>query len=168
MEHWIIIIFSSALISAIISGVTSYIIEKRKFSQEYWKISIEKRLEVYEQLEQVLIFFQTSSLINGKPCHLSFLHQKYFSELQTKLSMLTWKRSWISTEIYNQLIKLNRLLFECNSAITIEEINDFGVRHYQEIALAIDEILKLISNDYLKMSDVKGFFKNKIKEQNSK
>jgi hypothetical protein len=167
MENWIIIILSSALISAIVSGLTSFIIERRKFSQEYWKIAIEKRLDVYEQIEQVLIFFQTTNLIKERPCHLAFLSVESFSDIQTKLAMLTWKRNWISTNVFNKIIELNRLFYECNSLETDQDVNNFGVKHYNEIAIIRDNILKLTTKDYLQMPDVKRFFKSKIEEKHS-
>lgn len=36
--------------------------------------------------------------------------------------------------------------------------------HYQEIGIIRDNLLTQISIDYANMSNVKGFFKNKIKE----
>jgi len=69
IENWITIILSSAVISAITSGLITYFIEKRKYSQEYWKITIHKRLETYEIIEKVLIYFQTTHYEDKKPCH---------------------------------------------------------------------------------------------------
>lgn len=145
-----------------VSGITSFVIEKRKFSQEYWKIAIEKRLEVYEELEHVLIHFQSSNFVDGKPCHLGLLDLESFNSIQTKLAMLSWKRNWISVSVYTKIIQLNRLLVECNLAVTDEEVNDFGVKYYKDVAAIRDEILKLTSKDYLHMDNVKGFFRSKI------
>ena len=165
MENWISIILSSAIISAFVSGITSFILEKRKFSQEYWKIAIAKRLEAYEHIEQVLVFFQTSNLIDGKPCHLAFLNLASFNDVQTKLAMLSWKINWISTDIFAKIIELNRLFYTCNSLRNNVEVNSFGVKYYQDIAEIRDVILKFTSKDYLQMPNVKGFLKTKIAEK---
>lgn len=76
--------------------------------------------------------------------------------------MLSWKRNWISVSVYTKIIQLNRLLVECNLAVTDEEVNDFGVKYYKDVAAIRDEILKLTSKDYLHMDNVKGFFRSKI------
>ncbi len=162
--NWIIMLLGSVVVSAIVSGITSYLIEKRKYNQDYWKISIEKRLEVYDQLEQILVFFQSTHLINNKPCHLAFMNLDSYNDLQTKLAMLTWKRNWLSTDIFKKILELNRMFSECNSAMNGQEVGNFGVKYYSEIAHNRDEILKLMTKDYLNMSDVKGFYKSKITE----
>jgi hypothetical protein len=165
MENWISILLSSAIIAAIVSGITTYLIEKRKFNQEYWKITIEKRLETYEQIEKVLAYFQSSHLSDDQPCHLAFLNKDSFNDIQANLALLSWKRNWISTEIFNKLVELNRLFFECNSAKADEGINNFGVKNYKKIGLLRDNILEYMKRDYLKMPKVRSFFKSKIGEK---
>lgn len=162
-ENWITIILSSAIVSVIISGLTTYFIEKRKYSQEYWKITIDKRLEAYEEIEKLLIFFQTTHLVNDNPCHLAFLNIDKFDDLQEQLGIISWKRSWISSKLYKKIIKLNRVLIEFDSLET-NDISNFGVKNYSKIADIRDVIIKIIAEDYLNMPKVKSFFKSKIKE----
>lgn len=166
-ENWITIILSSAVISAIISGFTTYILEKRKFSQEYWKITIDKRLETYEEIEKVLIYFQTTHVVVDKPCHLAFLDLDAFNNLQTELGKLSWKRNWISSELYKKIIELNRLLYgfdELDKNKQTENISNFGIKNYSEIADIRDEMIKIMAEDYLNMPKVAKFFKGKIKD----
>lgn len=164
MENILSIILSSTVVSILVSGLTTYYIENKKFNHDYWKITIEKRLTIYEQIEQIVVFFQTSHFVNDSPCHLVFLNQKSVSDLQSKLGVLSWKRNWISTTLFDELLSLNRLLLNCNDLSTEEEITNFGIVHYQEIGIIRDNLLTQISIDYANMSNVKGFFKNKIKE----
>lgn len=166
-ENWITIILSSAVISAIISGFTTYILEKRKFSQEYWKITIDKRLETYEEIEKVLIYFQTTHVVDDKPCHLAFLDLDAFNNLQTELGKLSWKRNWISSELYKKIIELNRLLYgfdESDKNKQTKNISNFGIKNYSEIADIRDEMIKIMAEDYLNMPKVAKFFKGKIKD----
>jgi hypothetical protein len=167
IENWITIVLSSALVSALTSGFISYIIEKRKYSQEYWKIAIDKRLETYEKIDKVLSYFQTSHNVNNKPCHLAFLNLETFDSVQSSLGEISWKRNWISSKLYKNLIALNRLLHEFD--IPIEnvkstDISNFGVENYSKIADLRDEIIKIMAKDYLEMPKVESFFKSKMKE----
>lgn len=157
------IIFTSALVSTMVSGLTTYLIEKRKYNQEYWKITISKRLEVYEEIERILVYFQSSHFYNEKPCHLAFLEDSTFDELQSTLAQISWKRNWISPKLYGLIIQLNRELYKYDYNNT-PNIMEFGVKNYQKFSNLRDEILNTISKDYSKMSNVKGFFKLKIKE----
>ena len=167
IENWTTIILSSAVVSAVISGLTTYIIEKRKFSQEYWKITIDKRLETYEEIEKVLIYFQTTHFIKDKPCHLAFLNSDAFDNLQTGLGKISWKRNWISSRLYKKIIELNRILYEFDlndKSDQTKNISNFGTEHYSKIAEIRDKMIKIMAEDYLNMPEVESFFKNKIKE----
>lgn len=164
IENWITIILSSAFVSAITSGVISYLIEKRKYSHEYWRITIDKRLEVYERIERVLTYFQTTHLIGKNPSHLAFLDLDTFDSLQTELGTLSWKRNWISNELYEKIIKLNRLLYECapsDQKVEAKNISEFGIKNYSTIADLRDKMEEIMAEDYLKMPKVKRFFKSK-------
>jgi hypothetical protein len=92
IENWITIILSSAVVSAITSGIITYLIEKRKYSQEYWKITINKRLETYERIEKALTYFSTAHIVDENPFHLAFLNSEAFSSVKTELATLSWKR----------------------------------------------------------------------------
>lgn len=167
IENWIIIILSSAVVSAITSGIITYIIEKRKYSQEYWKITIDKRLETYEEIEKVLTYFQTSHFINSEPCHLAFLNSDTFNSTQTGLGAVSWKRNWISSKLYEKIIELNRLLYEFDLSDQNGKINNvskFGVENYSKIADIRDKMIKIMAKDFLDMPEVERFFKSKIKE----
>tara|TARA_R110002050_G_scaffold167946_1_gene299005 strand:- start:532 stop:1038 length:507 start_codon:yes stop_codon:yes gene_type:complete len=166
IENWITIILSSAVVSAIISGLTTYLIEKRKYSQEYWKITIHKRIETYEEIEKVLVYFQTSHFVKDQPCHLAFLNLDTFNNLQTGLGAVSWKRNWISSKLYAKIVELNRLLYELDPSDKngkTDNISNFGVSNYSKIADIRDNMIKLIAKDYLSMPKVESFFKSKIK-----
>jgi hypothetical protein len=167
IENWITIILSSAVISAITSGLITYFIEKRKYSQEYWKITIHKRLETYEIIEKVLIYFQTTHYEDKKPCHLAFLNSDTFDSIQTELAAVSWKRNWISSKLYKKIIDLNRLLYEFDLSdqnVDLDNISRFGVKNYTKIADIRDEMIKILAIDYLDMPKVESFFKSKINE----
>lgn len=162
IENWITIILSSAVVSAIVSGLTTYFIEKRKYSQEYQKITIDKRLETYESIEKALIYFQTTHLVDNEPCHLAFLNSDVFDKIQTELGIVSWKRNWISSKLYKKIIDLNRLLYEFE--FTDKNTCKFGVKNYSKIASIRDKMIKIMAQDYLDMPKVEKFFKNKIRE----
>jgi|GEM_PF-6478426 len=167
IENWITIILSSAVISAITSGLITYFIEKRKYSQEYWKITIHKRLETYEIIEKVLIYFQTTHYEDKKPCHLAFLNSDTFDSIQTELAAVSWKRNWISSKLYKKIIDLNRLLYEFDLSdqnVDLDNISRFGVKNYTKIADIRDEMIKIMAINYLDMPKVESFFKSKINE----
>lgn len=167
IENWITIILSSAVVSAITSGIITFIIEKRKYSQEYWKITIGKRLETYKEIEKVLTYFQTSHFVENKLCHLAFLNSDTFNSIQTGLGAVSWKRNWISSKLYEKIIELNRLLYEFDLSDQndkTDNVSKFGVENYSKIADIRDKMIKIMAKDYLDMPKVESFFKSKIKE----
>ncbi len=167
IENWITIILSSAVVSAIISGLTTYIIEKRKFSQEYWKITIDKRLETYEEIEKILTYFQTAHIVDARPCHLAFLNSDTFNNIQTGLGSVSWKRNWISSKLYEKIIELNRLLYEFDFSGQngeTDNISKFGIKNYSRVADIRDKMIRIMAKDYLNMPEVESFFKSKIME----
>lgn len=167
IENWITIALSSAVVSAITSGLITYFVEKRKYSQEYWKITIDKRLETYERIEKVLVYFQSTHFVDKNPCHLAFLNLDTYDSVQTEIGVVTWKRNWISSKLYKKIIDLNRLLYEFDLTLQKDEtynISNFGVKNYLKIADIRDEIIKIMAKDYLDMPKVESFFKSKINE----
>ncbi|MDT7828619.1 hypothetical protein RQM65_08080 [Pricia sp. S334] len=166
IENWITIILSSAIVSAITSGLITYYIEKRKYSQEYWKITIGKRLETYDMIEKVLTYFQSTHFVDKHPCHLAFLNLDTFNSAQTEIATVSWKRNWISSRLYKKIIDLNRLLYDFDLSEENSEtynISKFGVKNYSKIAEIRDEMIKIMAEDYKDMPEVKSFFKSKIK-----
>lgn len=167
IENWLMILLSSVVVSAITTGLITYYIEKRKYSQEYWKITISKRLETYERIEKTLVYFQTTHFVNKNPCHLAFLNLDTFDNIQTELGIISWKRNWISSKLYKKIIELNRLLYEFDLADQREEtdnISKFGIKNYSRITSIRDEIIKIMAKDYINMPKVEKFFKSKANE----
>ncbi|MBU2975076.1 hypothetical protein [Zobellia sp. B3R18] len=167
IENLITIILSSAVVSAITSGIITYLLEKRKYNQDFWKIAIEKRLQTYEEIEEILTYFQTTHLVDKNPCHLVFSNVELFNKLQVHLGIISRKRNWISTKLYGKIVELNRLLcgadfIEENFELT--DLTEFGIDNYLKIADIRDGMLRIIPRDYLDMPKVESFFKSKIAE----
>lgn len=99
-ENWIIILLTSTVVSTLVSVGANYFIEKLKYSQEYWKITINSRLEVYESIEKMLINFQSSHIVEGRPCHLAFITAESLTNLNLEIAKISWKRNWVSAELY--------------------------------------------------------------------
>lgn len=160
-ENWIIILLTSTVVSTLVSVGANYFIEKRKYNQEYWKITISKRLEVYESIEKILIYFQSSHIVEDRPCHLAFITAESLTNLNLEIAKISWKRNWVSAELYVQLIALNRLIYCAKEKSDTEK---YGVEKYKEIQAIRDRMLIILQEDYLNMPKVKRFYKSKLKE----
>lgn len=167
MQNWITVIISSALVSALVSGITTYLIEKRKYKQEYWKFVINKRLKTYEEIEKIITYFNTTHFNYNKPCHLAFLNIETFNNLQMELSQISFKRNWISPKLYEKITTFNHMCIGLNTKekLTNEMITKFGTNNYYEISKQRDELLDRITKDYSTLQNVEQFFKKKIKEK---
>ncbi|WBU90669.1 hypothetical protein [Cellulophaga omnivescoria] len=159
-QDWIIILLTSTVVSTMVSVGANYFIEKRKYNQEYWKITISKRLEVYESIEKILIYFQSTHIVNDKPCHFAFKSTENYNDLRLQLVLISYDRSWMSDKLYRKLLEINKLTYSDK----IENIENFGIEKYQILQAVRDQILTILQEDYLNMPKVKSFFNLKLKE----
>ena len=170
MDIWVII-SSSAVIAALVSSIASFWInrwsQRKSYDNEYYKIIINKRIEVYQFIERQIAVTKTTVLDNdGKPYYLFFKnnHDKYY-EFQQNLFIASCNSMWLSASILDALGKMNQLFFTINQEITDDKNHniEIGKKYYSQIQKIRNEVEKSFLIDFANLHDINSFFKDKKK-----
>ena len=163
------IIFSSALITSIITNIASWMIgnysQNKSFKNDYYKLVIKKRIDAYQYIDNQLRAMKVSTLDNdAKPYHSMFYgSMKNIMERQQDFMLARANGVWISDEMEDALTALNQLLFEINNNLT-DDINDNIALDKQYYPQLVDTRVKVedqLRKDMLDLYKVKSFLKKK-------
>ena len=160
-------LFASSVIAALVSSITAYLIKKYEYRSEYFKLVLNKRLEAYQKLEELLIHFRITA--NDESDHqfyysLIFDKRKYLENFITKLSLLRFESIWFSNEVIISLDKLGQIFMIIDQAykgksdaLLIAE----GKKRYKEFAKLKKDLEVTIIRDLENLADVRKHFRNK-------
>lgn len=163
MKEYIITVLSSSLLATFISWLLPTLIFKRQrifeYELEYHKRLLDKRIAAYEKIGRIVYFF--SSVVqdsDGRPYHFIFSTEPnpFQNECIALMTELTKSNLWISDKIRNELLNLNRFLFENKIDFTnIEK----GKQFYNQLSQISNKIISIGRKDMLNLSDLKFLYK---------
>lgn len=170
MEIWQIIL-SSALVSSILSSVATWLIgnhaQNKSFKNDYYKLVINKRMEVYQHIDNQLKAMKITTLDDDAKAYHSMFYgdQKIVFANQHELSLARANGIWLSNDMENALSDLNKVLFEINQDITddIESNVALAKMYYTKVADTREKVEKQLRKDMLELYKVKRFLKEKKK-----
>lgn len=160
------LILSSSLIAAGLTKFLDYIIHRFTYKQEYHKLILNKRLQAYEQLDQLLQQMFVYSFDQDKV----FPHAFFSKQANRKFSLILIRtmeyKLWLSTKTAKTLIDLFELIDK--EVEKFEDING-DISDYKSIGISInepfskyaDELRKLMVGDLEKLFKIKKFFEEK-------
>lgn len=160
------------------TGIITWEINQREFKKTVFVNFINRRIDAYEQLENLL---GTLSIVyrdfDGKKYHSLFRNVGPFQQFFLDLAMVLKFNTWYSPEIMDILRKINDLQetlvglkFNDNEEEIIENIG-IGKLNYERICNLKDELLAQIRADYKNIhnTNFRKFFsatKHKYKHTN--
>ena len=159
----LLVILTSSVVAAIVSGTFSILKTNIEYRNEYYKRMLNKRFEAYELIQEILRFFSSAvyDKADNKFYHIIFSEEK--NEMQNKfymnITMLSKANIWISNEICDELNKLNRFFVE--KGININSIED-GKKYYIEIGNLRNNLLNVTKKDLYNLHKVKNIQNKKI------
>lgn len=161
------IILSSSILTALLTGLITWKIKQSEFKETVFVNFIKRRIDAYEQLEDLLgtlsIVYRDS---DGKKYHSVFRNVGPFQQFFLDLAMALKFNTWYSPEIIDILRKINDLQetmgglkFNDNEDEIIENAG-LGKLNYERICNLKDELLAQIREDYKNIhnTDFSKFF----------
>lgn len=170
MNIWIAI-SSSSLLSAIITGIITYFVNKKILNQtyknEYYKSILEKRLNAYQYIEtQIAVLKFTIIDIDKKPYYSIFQNDcKKYLEYQQNIHLALSHSIWLSSSMLDNVSALNQLFFTITTEIT-DDINsniEIGKIYYYQISALRENIEKCLLNDFKNLHNLDNFLNKEIK-----
>lgn len=134
---------------------------KYDYKLEYHKRFLDRRIAAYEKVERIAYFFSTAVQdADRRPYHFIFSneHNPFQDEYFALLTEMTKSNIWITEEMRNKLLNMNRFMFENHIELTnIEK----GKQFYNQLGKMGDDIIEQVRIDTKKLSDLD--FLNKTK-----
>ena len=158
MKETVITVLGSGVLAAFISWLLPTLIFKKQrkieYELEYHKKLLDKRISSYEKIERIASFF--SSAVQEEDCspyHFIFSTEQnpFQGECIALMTELAKCNLWISDEIRDQLLELNR--FFIKNRIDFTNIEK-GKQFYQQLSEMSDKIISITRKDMLNLSDL--------------
>ena len=152
--------FLAAIVGGVIAGFFTLRVAHDKYVNDYYRTVVQRRLGAYEQLENLITMLKTSIADekDNRVYHLLFSGGDN-TEAYKALFLVSSQSMWLSDDVVNETIALNRLLFRRRN-----ETGDpygFAKDHYKEIADTRTRLERLHARDFTTLHDVKAFLKGK-------
>jgi hypothetical protein len=160
---WTAILASSviaALLGGVIAGFVTLRVAKNQYVNDYYKTVVQRRLAAYEQLEHLITMLKTSVADDNdnKVYHLLFADGDNSKAFEV-LFRVSSQSMWLSDEVVDETVNLNRLLFSFPG--DQPGIYAFAKEHYKTIAETRTRLERLHSRDFLTLHEVARFLKSK-------
>lgn len=160
---WTAILASSviaALLGGVIAGYVTLRVAKNQYINDYYKTVVQRRLAAYEQLEHLITMLKTSVADgnDNKVYHLLFADGDNSKAFEV-LFRVSSQSMWLSDDVVDETVNLNRLLFSCPS--NQSSVYAFAKEHYKTIAETRTRLEKLHARDFLTLHEVARFLKSK-------
>lgn len=103
---------ASAIVGALIVGFYNLWAKRNEFVNDYYKSVVRRRIEAYEQLEQLIIAIKTTVLDTDKrPYHLVFAKDDDWESAHRLVLNVIAQALWLSEEAFEKTRDLSYLLF---------------------------------------------------------
>ncbi len=160
---------ASAIVTTILGGLISNWLKRIDYADEYYKQVLQRRIETYELLEAEIGILKQSCLDDdGKTYHLIFAYGRdNFFSLQKGLMAVMAKSLWLSNELQDAVVSINREFLDASfMANDDEELVVVGKDKYQKIASLRHQLEQIFSYDISMLHQIKPFLKKKSKAKN--
>lgn len=158
------VIFASSVIAALIGGLIAGFVTlrtvKNQYTNDYYKTVLQRRMAAYEQLEYLITMLKTSvsdDTDNGV-YHLLFSDGDA-NKAHEILFGISSQSMWLSDDVIQETIKLNRLVFDFPVDQTAGIA--FAKANYKSIAETRSRLERLHARDFLALHQVPKFLKGK-------
>jgi hypothetical protein len=161
------LVFTSSVLSAGLTALVNWIIQKRNYRNEYYKKLLDKRLNAYEEVEALVS--QLTSMVSvgkGQMCNL-FCHmgQEYFREFLISVRIPMQKVFWLSDSVSGKLTELNIFLInEIENKINErqevdQQLIELGIKNVEKIRTMRKQLQAELYKDLRDLHDIKKFVK---------
>lgn len=158
------VVFSSSVVSAIVStlvgGWFSLRTKQNEYANTYYKMILERRLAVYEEVERLIAAIKVAVIDDDqKPYHLLFSKDNDQFSVYQQLHAIMSKALWISNELFELTRQLNLLVY--SGTPKDGGLIEFGKNNYATVAELRTKLEAVCARDMLILHDVPNFLKTK-------
>lgn len=163
-----LISFIGVLVSAFVAYLTSIIVQRNGFRNDYYKTILDKRIEAYQFVDTQLMQLRMTLFDDDdqKQFHLIFGDNgKTFFEFHKNMNLTSVRSIWFSEEMLKSFSKLNTLFYEISVIISDDpNVSErIGKQYFEEIMTAQRDVSRIMVADIGNLHDIKGFLKSKKK-----
>jgi hypothetical protein len=159
-------IIVTAGVASVVTLIANLIIQGSQYRKDFYRKIMDKRIEAYKELDNLICHMSVSSNNSQGEKYLSCLYNKQnYLNLIDLFSVPFSYSMWFTVKISQEFTKLNVILIE-SMGMNIENVSDDemharGIRNYSRIAEQRYTVSKLIYEDVSKIYKVKKFLKEK-------
>lgn len=153
-----------AIISSSISGYFNIFVKRKEYENEYFKQIVSKRLNAYEQLNQIIYIFKGSAQDNdGKVYHVIFHNKESFEDFQMLLFNNKSNSFWYSDNLSKYLLDLFKEFGRIDAKSKQNNISysEIAKEEYKNLATLRDKIEIELVKDLPKLYDINNFLNSK-------
>jgi hypothetical protein len=162
-QIWLAILSSSLLsgvFGALIAGAFNLRQKQNEYSNEYYKLVLQRRIQAYDDVEQLVINLKAAILdTDNRPYHLLFSRDDDWEDLHKLIFSVMSKGLWLTPKLFSTIREFNLLAF--NDGQARDGLIEFGKRNYTTIAKLRESIERQHASDMLKLHDVPSFLRLK-------
>lgn len=161
-------VLASGVISAIISSVFGLWQKKMDYRQSYYKLVLDKRIKLYEEIQLVLsnfVIFRTDDNASFAKTYYIAIADK--SKLENILDIMTAcakNKIWFSRDMFNEFHDLYAILLRCYSDDEKAIILNVSKKNI-EIDEIVAKMRDILAKDLLELYDVPNFL-HELRHQN--
>lgn len=127
--------FGGAALGALITGGFSIWLNRKNYKRDYYKKIIDKRIEAYEKLEQILLNMsevETIIIESGKQEYFMYCLKKeeYFNKILIQIKEIHELIPWFTNNVSMKYLEYAKILFLINSYIRDERLGKFGLKSW--------------------------------------
>ena len=152
----------SGVIVALVAGIFSLRSKKNEYVNEYYKLVLKKRVEAYEEVENLVIRIKVAVRDKDKdnrPYHLLFSDADDQIYVYKALFKVMSQALWLTDDLFSVTRELNVLIF--TNSEKHRDMVEFGRVHYIEIGRLRTRMEALHARDILRLHQVPRFLRSK-------
>ncbi|MGI4727891.1 MAG: hypothetical protein ACRYGB_04900 [Janthinobacterium lividum] len=163
------IILGSSLISALLTNLVNVFIQRNNYKNEYFKKLIDRRIDAYENVENLVSKMKIMYLLeNEQLCNLILaLGKNHFDEFSISIAPTITKSFWLDDKISALLTKfsaciVNEIYNKIDQTQIVEtELQRLGCKNRIAIQKIRYEIKELLYKDFDHLHEIKTFINTK-------
>jgi|GEM_PF-1162227 len=164
----ITLLLSSSLLTAILTSVANWYINRNNYRNDYYKKLLDKRLKAYEEVEALISKIKPLvHLDDGSVCNI-FLScgKEGFDDFLLQIGMANISSFWLSDKTSGTITELNvyllnNILDESDEQNINAHLEQLGIKHREEIKRTRKPLEEILKEDLNQLHDIKGFLKRK-------
>ena len=165
----ILLILTSSVVASALTLLGNRFLISTNYKHDYYKKIIDQRLSAYEGIDRVINELATfTQLESGEIIHTICYNKNSYDAFNDVLSEAMDKGIWFSTGVSEKITEINIFILGIHNKINANNntltYQQLGTEYFSQLKEFKSELKDLMNNDLESLHLVKGYFKEKRKE----